>query len=282
MVLTEDLANHICVVTGANAGIGLVTARELARAGAHVVLACRSEAKGRAAVEAIRAEVGSETVEFLQLDLSDLASVKRASEEFLSKGIPLHLLINNAGLAGSRGQTKQGFEIQFGVNHLGPFLFTQLLLPALEEAGSARIVNVASRGHLRASGINFGALTSSTKSIAGFKEYCVSKLSNVLFTMELAKRLPEGITTYSLHPGVIKSEIWRRIPWPVRPLVTRNMLTVEEGAKTSLHCATSPTLSKDSGRYYADCKEAPTNKVATEELALELWTRSEEWCQEYL
>lgn len=282
MVLTEDLTNQICVVTGANAGIGLVTARELARAGAHVVLACRSEAKGRAAVEAIRAEVRSDTVEFLQLDLSDLASVKRASEEFLSKGTPLHLLINNAGLAGNRGQTVQGFEIQFGVNHLGPFLFTQLLLPALEKAGSARIVNVASRGHLRASGINFGALTSSTKSIAGFKEYCVSKLSNVLFSMELAKRLPEGITTYALHPGVIKSEIWRRIPWPVRPLVTRNMLTVEEGAMTSLHCATSPTLSKDSGRYYADCKEAPTNKVATEELALELWTRSEEWCQEYL
>jgi retinol dehydrogenase-12 len=280
-VPSEDLKDKVCIVTGANAGIGLVTARELAMSGARVVLACRSEEKGLAAVAAILKDTGSETVEFLQLDLSDLASVKRASEEFLSKEIPLHLLINNAGLAGNRGQTKQGFEIQFGVNHLGPFLFTQLLLPALEKAGLARIVNVASRGHLRASGINFGVLTTSTKSIAGFKEYCVSKLANVLFNIELAKRLPEGVTTYSLHPGVIKSEIWRRIPWPIRPLVTRKMLTVEEGAKTSLHCATNAGIAKDSGRYYADCKEAPTNKVATEELALELWNRSEEWCQEY-
>ncbi len=278
----EDVSDRVCVVTGANTGIGLVTARELARAGGHVILACRSEDKGRAAVAEIRENVGSKTVEFLQLDLSDLANVKRASEEFLSKGIPLHLLVNNAGLAGTRGQTTQGFEIQFGVNHLGPFLFTQLLLPALGKADSARIVNVASRGHLRATGIDFSLLKNSTKSILGFREYCVSKLANVLFNMELAKRLPEDVTTYSLHPGVIKSEIWRRIPWPIRPLVTRNMLTVEEGAKTSLYCATNLAIGADSGRYYVDCQEAPTNKVATEELALELWNRSEEWCQEYL
>lgn len=279
---SEELKGKVCIVTGANAGIGRVTARELAASGAQVVLACRSEEKGRAAVEAIKEETGSENIEFLQLDLSDLASVVRASEEFLSRDIALDLLVNNAGLAGSRGQTKQGFEIQFGVNHLGPFLFTQRLLPALEKAGTARIVNVASRGHLRASGIDFDVLQRSTKSIAGFKEYCVSKLANVLFSMELAKRLPKGITTYSLHPGVIKSEIWRRIPWPIRPLVTRNMLTVEEGAKTSLHCATNAEIANHSGRYYADCKESPTNKVATEKLALELWNRSEEWCQDYL
>ena len=279
---SEELKGKVCIVTGANAGIGFVTARELASLGAHLILACRSEEKGLAAVAAIKEATGSEIVEFLRLDLSDLASVAKASEEFLSRDIALDLLINNAGLAGSRGQTKQGFEIQFGVNHLGPFLFTQRLLPALEKAGTARIVNVASRGHTRASGINFDVLQTSTKSIAGFKEYCVSKLANVLFSMELAKRLPKGITTYSLHPGVIKSEIWRRIPWPIRPLVTRNMLTVEEGAKTSLHCATNAEIANDSGRYYADCKESPTNKVATEKLALELWDRSEEWCQDYL
>lgn len=280
-VLTEELKGKTSIVTGANAGIGFVTARELARAGANVILACRSEEKGKAAAEAIEREVGG-SVQFLQLDLSDLASVKRASEEFLCREEPLHLLVNNAGLAGNRGQTKQGFEVQFGVNHLGPYLFTRLLLPALKRAGSARVVNVASRGHLKAPGIDFEAVTKRTKTIAGFREYCVSKLANVLFSMELAKRLPDGVNTYALHPGVIKSDIWRRIPWPIRPLVTRNMLTVDEGAQTSLHCATSPELSQTSGRYYVDSQEAEINKAATEALALELWDRSDVWCREYL
>ena len=282
ILLEQDLSDRVCLVTGANAGIGYITARELARAGAHVILACRSEEKGLAAVAKVTEETGSEDVEFLKLDLADLSAVKESAEEFLASNRPLHLLVNNAGLAGHRGTTADGFEVQFGVNHLGPYLFTRLLMPAIESSAPARIVNVASRGHSRVSGINFDAVTRSTKTVAGFKEYCVSKLANVAFTMELAKRLPDGVTTYSLHPGVIKSEVWRRIPWPVRPLVTRNMLSVEEGAKTSLYCATEPGLEAQSGAYFSDSKPVEKNKAATEELALELWNRSEDWCRGHL
>jgi NAD(P)-dependent dehydrogenase (short-subunit alcohol dehydrogenase family) len=110
----------------------------------------------------------------------------------------------------------------------------------------------------------------------------VSKLANLLFTMELAERLDEGVTSYALHPGVIQSEIWRRVPWPIRPLMTRRMLTVEEGARTNLYCATDAALANESGLYYSDCQRAKPNEVATPALAGELWDRSEKWCADYL
>lgn len=281
-VISQDLTGRNCIVTGANAGIGEVTARELARAGARVFLACRSEDKARAVMERIQEATGNTNLEILLLDLNSLASTRTAAQAFLERDLPLHLLVNNAGLAGNRGLTSDGFEVQFGVNHLGPFLFTRLLLPALTRAAPSRIVNVASRAHIRVGGIDYDRVLEKTKSVTGFREYCVSKLANVLFNIELAERLEPGVSTYAVHPGVIKSEIWRRVPWPIRPLMSIGMLTVEEGAQTSLYCASAPELEGQSGNYYAKCKEVATSPNVTREAASELWRRSEEWCREYL
>ena len=272
-----DLSGRTFLITGGNTGIGLATARALAKRGARVHLACRSEQKGQAAVEAVAAEAGSDQVRFLHLDLADLASVRTSAQAFLALGEPLHVLINNAGVAGRRALTKDGFELMFGVNHLGHFAFTTTLLDCLTSSG-ARIVNVSSDAHYAAKGVNFDQLRRPARGITGMPEYAVSKLCNVLFTQELARRLAgTGVTSYSLHPGVVASDIWRRVPWPVRPLVTLRMLTVDQGAQTSLYCATSPELAEVSGRYYEKCAEREPSTVATAELAGELWQRSEEW-----
>lgn len=277
-----DLAGRSFLVTGANVGIGLITARELARRGGQVTLACRSEAKTRPVIDAIVRETGNDEVDFLPLDLADQASVRAAARGFLARDRPLHVLVNNAGLAAQRGQTAQGFELAFGVNHLGHFLLTSLLLARLEASAPARIVNVASASHYRAGGIDFAALRQSTPSFTGKGEYEVSKLCNVLYTAELARRLAgRGVTAYSLHPGVIATKIWRRIPWPIRPLVNAFMKSPEEGAATTLYCATAPEIAGDSGLYYTDCKPKRPSRVAQDaELARKLWEQSEAWTAE--
>ncbi len=275
-----DLTGRTVLVTGGNTGIGLATARTLAARGARVHLACRTRQKGEAAVAAITAATGNDGVQFLPLDLADLAAVRTAAAQFLALGEPLHVLINNAGVAGRRGLTSDGFELMFGVNHLGHFALTTALLGCLaESAGSgARVVNVSSDAHFQAKGIDFALVRRRTRSITGFPEYAVSKLCNVLFSRELARRLDgTGVTSYALHPGVVASDIWRRVPWPARPLVTRRMLTVEQGARTSLYCATAPELAAVSGRYYEDCAEREPSQVATAELSKLLWQQSEEW-----
>lgn len=275
--------DRVCIVTGANTGIGRATAHELAKRGYHVFLGARNAEKGREAVEAIRNDTGSTTVELLEMDLGSLASVKAAAERFLARGTKLPLLVNNAGVAGQRGITKDGFELAFGTNHLGHFLFTLLLLERIEASAPARIVNVSSQAHYDAKGIDFGALQRSTKSFTGLAEYAVSKLANVLFTAELARRLEgKGVTAYALHPGVVASDAWRRIPWPIRPLVTRAMLTNEEGARTSLYCATSPEVANESGLFYDDMRKKEPNPVARDEaLARELWEKSLAWTADY-
>ena len=276
----SDLAGKTFVITGANTGIGKITARELARRGAHVILACRSLDKTQPVIDEIKKESGNDKIEFVALDLADLASVRRCAEDLLARKIPIHGLINNAGLAGSRGTTKDGFELTFGTNHLGHYLFTRLLLDRIKESGPARIVNVASASHYQAKGINWDALRAKTKSPTGLPEYAVSKLANVLFTKELARRL-EGskVTTYALHPGVVATDVWRRVPRPVRWVMKKFMVTPEEGAQTSIRCATAPELASETGRYYdRDGKERRPNKLANdEELAKQLWTRSAEW-----
>ena len=273
-----DLTGRTFLVTGANAGIGYATAQDLAGRGARVHIACRSPEKGAAAAAAIAAASGSDQVTFLRLDLADLTSVWQAAREFTALGEPLHVLINNAGVGGQRGRTADGFELHFGVNHLGHFALTQALLPLLTAAAPARIVNVASDSHYQARGIDFDALRHRTRSMTGLPEYAVSKLCNVLFAAELARRLAgTGVTAYSLHPGVVASQIWRRVPWPARQLVTRRMLTIEQGARTSLYCATSAEVAGESGRYYDSCRETEPSKVATPELAARLWEYSQEW-----
>lgn len=270
---------RVIIVTGANTGIGRATAVALAKRGDRLFLANRSAVKGEETANAIRAETNNDRVEHITLDLGSLGSVRDAARAFLAKDLPLHVLINNAGVAGQRGETKEGFELQFGTNHLGHFLFTKLLLERLKSSAPARIVNVASQSHYEARGIDWELVRGKTRTVAGLKEYEVSKLANVLFTKELARRLAgTGVTAYALHPGVVASDAWRRIPWPIRKIVTWRMLTNDDGAKTTLYCANAPELANESGYYYDDCKRKEPNKVAYDEaLARELWEKSEAW-----
>lgn len=274
------LDNKTFIVTGANTGIGKITALELAKQGAHVILACRSKEKTERVLEEIRREVPDANVEYVHLDLSDLSSVRACAADLLDRRTPIHGLINNAGLAGQRGQTKDGFEVQFGTNHLGHYLFTRLLLDRIIESGPARIVNVASASHYQAKGIDWDALQKPTRTVTAMHEYSVSKLSNVLFTKELARRL-EGtkVTTYAVHPGVVATDVWRKVPGPVRWIIKKFMITPEEGAQSSLRCATDPELASETGRYYdVGGKEKRPNRLADDlDLAKTLWTKSAEW-----
>ena len=273
-----ELAGRTFLVTGGNTGIGRATAAGLASRGGRVWIAARSQAKGEAAVAGIKASTGNEAVGFLPLDLADLESVRACASAFLALGEPLHVLVNNAGVVRARGLTRQGFELMFGVNHLGHFALTNALLGCLTASAPARVVTVSSDSHYSARGIDFEALRRPERGVTGLHGYAVSKLCNVLFSQELARRTADtGVTTYALHPGVVASDIWRRVPWPVRPLMTRRMLTVDEGAATSLYCATSPDVAQDSGKFYDKCAERAPSQVATPELAAELWKRSEEW-----
>jgi retinol dehydrogenase-12 len=273
-----DLSGRAFLVTGGNTGIGLATATSLAARGGRVCITSRSAPKGQAAVAAIAAATGSDAVSFLQLDLADLASVRRSAQEFTGRGEPLHVLVNNAGLAGRRGLTADGFELAFGVNHLGTFAFTTALLGHLASHAPARVVTVSSDAHYAAKGIDFTAVRRRTRSVTGLPEYQVSKLANVLFSQELARRLAgTGVTSCALHPGLVASDIWRRIPWPVRPLLTRRMLTTEDGARTSLYCATSPDIAGDSGLFYDKCQARPASPRATPQLGRALWLQSEAW-----
>ena len=266
------------LITGANTGIGLATARVLAARGAELVLACRSEANGQATIRSIQAQTGNDRLATLPLDLGDLESVRRCAAAFLARGRPLHVLINNAGLAGRRGTTPSGFELAFGTNHVGPFLLTQLLLDRLSSSAPARIVNVASNAHYSAGGIDFDAVRHPTRSRTGMAEYGVSKLANVLHAQELARRLDgTGVTAYALHPGLIASDIWRRVPWPIRPLMKLRMSSPDQGARTPVYCATSDQVAGDSGGYYVDCRRTDPSATATPELAAELWERSAGW-----
>lgn len=279
----RSMDGRVCLVTGATSGIGRVTALELARRGAHVVLTARSRDKGEPVAAEIRRATGNDRVEVHALELGNLARTRDSARAFLDRGLPIHVLVNNAGLAGQRGLTDDGFELHFGVNHLGPFLFTTLLLDRIRESGPARIVNVASKAHFDAkSGIDYAVLRQSTPSLAGLPEYAVSKLANILFTKELARRLEgTGVTTYALHPGVVATDVWRRIPAPVAWLMKRFMLSSEEGARTTLYCATDPALAGVSGRYYDDCRERNPSKPAQDPAAArELWQRSEAWIAE--
>jgi retinol dehydrogenase 12 len=277
------VAGRTVVVTGANTGIGRATALALTGQGWRVYVAARSAAKGEAAVAAIKAATGSGSVFFLALDLADLSSVRSFAEAFLDRGEPLHVLVNNAGVAGRRGLTRQGFELTFGVNHLGHFALTQLLLDRLVSSAPARVVTVASDAHYSARGIDWDALRRPARGITAMHEYAVSKLCNVLFSQELARRTTGlGVHSCALHPGVVASDIWRRVPWPVRPIVTRNMLSVEQGAATSLYCATSPEVAAESGLFYESCARREPSRLATPSLGRELWERSEAWTAPYV
>ncbi len=269
----SDVKGRSFLVTGASSGIGRATADALLALGGRVTVAARSEAKTRPVIEALKAAHPGAEIDFLQLDLADLAAVRRSAEAFLAAGKPLDVLINNAGVAGSTGLTVDGFDVTIATNFLGPYLFTKLLLTRLKESPQGRIVNVASEAHYRIKSFDWAAYTRHTPLRAVFDMYSVSKLMNVIHATELARQLAgTRVTTYSLHPGRVASDIWREAPRPLVWLLKHFMITNEEGAKTSVYCATDPALATVSGRYYDSCAEKQPNRVSNDPaLAKELF-----------
>jgi NAD(P)-dependent dehydrogenase (short-subunit alcohol dehydrogenase family) len=274
-----DLSDRVCMVTGSNTGIGKETVRELARAGAHVLLACRSRERAEGAAKEVKEETGNTDVEFIELDLASLGSVRSCAEKFLARDLPLHIIVNNAGVAGVNGTTENGFELTFGVNHLGHFLLTQRLMERLEDSAPSRVVTVSSQGHRLVDKIDWEALEQRTQSRSGLREYNISKLANILFTAEAARQFEDsGVQFYAANPGVVASDIWRNIPWPFESVMTTFMRTNEDGAKTSLYCATSPDVADESGDYYSEARhKSPSDLAQNEVLARDLWERSLEW-----
>ena len=263
------------IITGANTGIGAACA--VAMAGAyqdvHLVLACRSEEKTLPVLEAVRAAGGRAS--FLALDLADIERTTAAANDFARTHGRLDMLLNNAGLGGQRGITKNGFELAFGVNHLGHFAFTLPLLPALE-AAKGRVVNVSSGNHFNAAEIPWAKLTQATRSYTGLPEYAVSKLCNVLFTAELRRRYP-SITSVSMNPGRIESDIFRRMPAPLFALLklVAPMKPVTVGGARLVHAATVPLDGEDAPLYFDKGTPRTENPAARrEDLAKELWDYS--------
>ncbi len=266
-------------VTGANSGIGRALVEALATQGGSVVLASRSEERTRPVVDEIRSRYPGVDAQFVRIDVSDLGSIRQAADAFLTTGHPIDVLVNNAGIAGTRGLSPQGFDLTYATNHIGPFLLTNLLLPRIRASSQGRIVNVSSFAQMQVRQIDWSVLQRRTgPKRSGFSDYAATKLMNVLHAKELARRLNgTRVTTYSLHPGAVASNIWRAIPQPWQWLMKRFMLSNEEGARTPLYCATAPELASTTGRFYHKCREVSPNRLAEDEaLAKELWTRTEE------
>ncbi|XP_077422503.1 dehydrogenase/reductase SDR family member 13-like isoform X2 [Vanacampus margaritifer] len=279
------LMGKTVIVTGGNTGIGKATALELAKRGARVILACRNKKKAEAAVFDIRRKSGNNQVVFMQLDLASFQSVRSFAETILETEPRVDILINNAGLMGS-GCTEDGYSMALGVNHLGHFLLTNLLLEKLQQCGPSRIVNVSALLH-RLGNIHFSLMASKQDLETDFsiwhtfQAYCDSKLCNVLFTRELANKLEcSRVTCYSLHPGIIYTELCRNISlWQqilIIPFAKLFFLDPKGGSQTTLHCALQEGIETLSGRYFSSCAlQQVGHKGQDDALAKKLWEVSE-------
>lgn len=251
---SSNMQGKVCLITGANSGIGKVTALALARMGATVVMVCRDRAKGEAAQNEIKAQSGNNAVDLLLADLASQQSIRQLVTDFQSRYKQLHVLINNAGLfVLNHTETGDGLETTFAVNYLAPFLLTNLLLDTLKASAPARIINVSSDAHVGAS-LNMGDLQSK-KRHGIMHPYGQSKLAVVMFTYELARRLEgTGVTVNTLHPGFVATNIGRSgvnpLLRPILKLVFSRGISPEEGAKTTIYLATSPDVEGVSGKYF--------------------------------
>ena len=268
------MKNAVCIVTGGNTGIGKATVAGLAARGATVVIACRDVDKGNAALEEVATKTGSRALHVMQLDLASLASVRAFAAAFAEKFTRLDVLVANAGvMTGKRQLTADGLEMNFGVNHVGHFLLTELLLPLLKASAPSRIVVVSSNMH--ASGtIDFDDLAMEKRWSGSYPR---SKLANMLFVRALAKRL-EGtkVVVNGLHPGVISTELGRDYAAPIRMIAKWFFKSPEQGARTSLYLATAPEAAEISGRYFANAKEKKPSAAALDDaLAERLWLKAE-------
>ena len=280
------MSRKVALLTGGSSGIGRVTVMRLLDEGWHVVVAGRKLPDFSAQELSERPHLmGQENLSFLPLNLADLGSVRDCARAFLSMDLPLDALVLNAGVAGVQGQTKQGIEFAFGVNHLGHFLLTQLLLEKLRQSAPSRVVTVASRAHYFArDGIEWPKLRMQSKSWFGVKDYAASKLANIWFSRSLGAQLAsDNVSCYALHPGVVKTGIWRYAPVWCRPVLgLRSMLTPEDGAMTTLHCILDAPQ-RETGLYYANCRPTLPSTVALNDAEAEkLWAQSLGFCAQWL
>ena len=275
--MQADMRGKVCLVTGANSGIGRVTALGLAERGAAVVLVCRDEESNAAVLDEIE-RCGSGTATLLTADLSSQRQVRAAAAAFRERFDRLDVLINNAGVAGwsTRLVTEDGLEATFAVNHLAPFLLTSLLLDRLKASAPARVITVSSAVH-RNYAIHFDDLQGERR-YSGFGAYSRSKLANILFTRELSRRLEgTGVTANCLHPGVVATGIFRNVPWWLRIVFRRPLiLSPEKGADTLLWLATAPDIAEVSGGYFVRRKSRRPSRAARDPAAARrLWEASE-------
>ncbi|MFK7933191.1 MAG: SDR family oxidoreductase [Saprospiraceae bacterium] len=274
--------NKTVLITGGNAGIGKSTAIGLAKKGYHVIIACRNVAKGETAVAEIQQASKNQNISLLKCDLSSFASIKKCAETFLSEHDKLDVLINNAGIFTSECRpTAEGYEMQFGVNHLGHFYLTHLLLEAIQNAPQPRIVNVSSKAHYGCE-LDFERFKCGDWSYSQMEVYRRSKLCNVLFTKQLAKRYP-NITSHCLHPGVVGTSFasketswWVGMVWKLGSLF---MISPDKGAENSIYVATSEEVLAMNGEYFDDKKRYKASKPARDEQTAEkLWKWSMDAC----
>ncbi|MGB2896555.1 MAG: SDR family oxidoreductase, partial [Anaerolineales bacterium] len=277
---TPDMHGKVCLVTGATSGIGEVTAAALAASGAQVIVVGRNQLKAEDTVQQIQSETSSQSVHYLLADFADLQQVQDLVSSFKNQYSRLDILINNAGAYfNSRRKTAHGVEMTFLVNHLAPFFLTNQLLDTIMMSPSARIINVSSDAHQYAS-MDFNDLEFK-RGYFGMKAYARSKLANILFTYELARRLTGGtVTVNALHPGHIATDIWRTNFSVIGPLLKWIMgffaITLEEGAKTSIYLASSPEVEGVTGKYYVRQEAVQSSPMSyDQDLARQLWLVSE-------
>jgi NAD(P)-dependent dehydrogenase (short-subunit alcohol dehydrogenase family) len=274
------MAGKVCMVSGANSGIGKATALGLANIGATVVMVCRNQERGETALAEIKQKSSNEHIFLLLADLASQAAIRRLAEDFKKKFSALHVLINNAGIIPRKRQvTVDGFETQFAVNHLAPFLLTNLLLDTLKSSAPARIVTVSSDMH-RGATINFDDLQS-VGSYRQVRVYSETKLANVLFTYELARKLQgTKVTANCLHPGMVATKLLADGIGIPRTLSSTTKLigsSPEKGAKTSIYLATSPEVEGVSGKYFVRQKPVESSQMSYDQsLASRLWKESAE------
>lgn len=280
MAAQADLTGKVALVTGATAGIGEVTAAALAGLGAAVVLVSRSPQKLAATAGRIQQQTGNPNVEWIAADLAAMANVVEAADEFKARHDRLHILVNNAGaIFMTRQVTADGYELTFALNHLAYFLLTEQLLPVLERSAPARIVNVASGAHAGGR-LNLDDLMGERK-FSGFGAYSQSKLANVMFTYELARRLEgTGITANVLHPGFVASDFGRNNSgWMMRlfGLVRPFAISPEQGAQTQIYLASSPEVEGVTGQYFVKQKPKRSSQASYDTAAQKrLWEVSEQ------
>lgn len=269
----------VVIITGANTGLGFANAVDYASRGGKIYIACRDKKRGGDALVKIKKQSGSENVHFLQLDLASLDSVREFVKKFQEHENKLDILVNNAGIYGcEKSFTKEGFEMQMGVNHLGHFLLTHLLLDMLKKSAPSRIVVVSSIAE------GWGAIERdnfmSEKSYDKHKAYCNSKLANVLYTRELARKLKgTNVTVNCCHPGAVMTEIGRHGKWYLWYFFVLLFLplfkTPYEGAQTQIRLGIDPDLKKISGKYFSDCEEKEASKQGQDDdTAKWLWDKS--------